>query len=227
MGTAARTVGLLGGILTYAIEQGILEKNPAHGIRKPADRIRDRRLTEDEYRLLGKILSEKNADEQFRTTTEIIRFIALTGCRRGEAIHLQWREVDQRNSCIRLIDSKEGKSVRAVGLPVLDLLDSLRTDESEKFVFGGTVEGKPLIGFPKLWKKLFKGTALADITPHVLRHSFSSIAKRKGAPSVPAVAAAGIKGRRFGHPENGGAVIRERKELNGCLQQAGPVRNHA
>jgi hypothetical protein len=38
----------------------------------------------------------------------------------------------------------------------------------------------PLIGFPKLWRKLLKGTALADITPHVLRHSFSSIANDLG-----------------------------------------------
>ena len=30
-GTATRTVGLLGGILTYAVEAGIIESNPAHG----------------------------------------------------------------------------------------------------------------------------------------------------------------------------------------------------
>ena len=33
VGTATRTVGLLGGMLTYAIEAGIIEHNPAHGIR--------------------------------------------------------------------------------------------------------------------------------------------------------------------------------------------------
>jgi len=158
----------------------VIDKNPVHGIRKPADRVKDRRLTEDEYRLLGKILKERNGDEQFRTTTQIIRFIALTGCRRGEAIHLTWGEVDQYNSCIRLIDSKEGKSMRAVGLPVLDLLDLVSSDRNGEFVFEGTVDGKPLVGFPKLWKKLLKGTALADITPHVLRHSFSSIANDLG-----------------------------------------------
>jgi Phage integrase family len=47
-------------------------------------------------------------------------------------------------------------------------------------VFKGTVEGKPLVGFPKLWKKLFKDTALVEITPHVLRHSFSSVANDLG-----------------------------------------------
>jgi hypothetical protein len=34
-GTATRTVGLLGGILTCAVEAGIIDSNPAHGVRKP------------------------------------------------------------------------------------------------------------------------------------------------------------------------------------------------
>jgi hypothetical protein len=52
-GTATRTVGLLGGILSYAVEAGIIERNPAHGIRKPRDNVRNRRLTEVEYRTLA------------------------------------------------------------------------------------------------------------------------------------------------------------------------------
>jgi hypothetical protein len=43
-GTATRTVGLLGGILTYAVEAGIIESNRSHGIRKPKDNVRKRRL---------------------------------------------------------------------------------------------------------------------------------------------------------------------------------------
>lgn len=43
-GTATRSVGLLGGILTYAVELGIIANNPAHGIRKPKDNVRKRRL---------------------------------------------------------------------------------------------------------------------------------------------------------------------------------------
>ena len=36
-GTASRTIGLFGGILTYAVDAGIIETNPAFGIRKPQD----------------------------------------------------------------------------------------------------------------------------------------------------------------------------------------------
>ena len=180
LGTATRTVGLLGGILTYAMAQGLIERNPVHGIRKPADRVKKRRLSDDEYRLLGKILREKTTEDQFGTTIRIIQHLALTGCRRGEAIHLGASEVDVDGSCLRLTDSKEGASVRAIGLPVLDLVSPLIQEQNEGFVFKGTVEGKPLVGFPKLWKKLFKDTTLADITPHVLRHSFSSVANDLG-----------------------------------------------
>lgn len=45
VGSATRIVGLLGGILTYAVEAGVIETNPAHGIRKPKDRVRNRDLT--------------------------------------------------------------------------------------------------------------------------------------------------------------------------------------
>jgi integrase len=112
-GTATRTVGLLGGIPTYAVEAGIIENNRAHSIRKPKDNVRNRRLTEAEYRTLGEILREAAKNEKYATTVDIIRQIALTGCRRSEIIGLSWREVDTEASCLRLADSKEGASIRA------------------------------------------------------------------------------------------------------------------
>jgi integrase len=110
VGTATRTVGLLGGILTYAVEAGIIESNPAQGIRKPKDNVRNRRLTEAEYRTLGEMLRAAAKDEKYATTVDIIRQVALTGCRRSEIIGLTWSEVDTDGSCLRLVDSKEGAS---------------------------------------------------------------------------------------------------------------------
>ena len=123
-GTATRTVGLLGGILTYAVEAGIITTNPAHGLRKPKDNVRTRRLTEAEYRTLGEMLRTAEKEEKYATTVEIIRQIALTGCRRSEMIGLMWTEADTDGSCLRLIDSKEGISVRPVGLPVVEFLEA-------------------------------------------------------------------------------------------------------
>lgn len=83
-GTATRTLGLIGGILSYAIDLGIIEHNPTHGIKKPKYKVRERRLTEAEYGILGSMLRDAQTQEKFWPTTDIIRQIALTGCRRGE-----------------------------------------------------------------------------------------------------------------------------------------------
>jgi integrase len=180
IGTGTRTVGLLGAILTYARENGIIDINPAHGIRKAADQKRTRRLSEDEYRLFGNLLRKAAQDDQLATAAQMARAIALTGCRRGEIINLIWPEVDADKSCLRLIDSKEGASVRPIGLPVIDLLGARRPEHAAGPVFAGTIEGKPLAGFPKHWHKILADTPLAGITPHVLRHSYASMANDLG-----------------------------------------------
>ena len=193
-GTAARTVGLVGGILTYAIELGVIETNPAHGIKKPKDNVRTRRLTEAEYRLFGQILRDALADTEcdYASTVEIARQIALTGCRRGEIINLKWVEADTECSCLRLEDTKTGASIRPIGLPAVERLDARRSDEDGVFVFRGErYKDRAFGAFPKQWKKLFEGTPLAGITSHLLRHSFASIANDLGFTEVTIAALVG------------------------------------
>ena len=154
---------------SHTRENGIIQTNPAHGIRKAAYRKRDRRLSHDEYRLLGDLLRQASRNDQLATTAEISRALALTGCRRGEILNLDWKEVDIASSCLRLADSKEGASVRPIGLPVVDLLEAHKPEILVGPVFMGSAAGKPLIGFPKHWLKIVASTPLAGITPHVLR----------------------------------------------------------
>jgi integrase len=190
-GTAARTVGLLGGILSYAIDLGIIETNPAHGLRKPKDRVRQRRLTEDEYRFLGKMLAAAAQQDKYATTALIIRQIALTGCRRSEIINLLWNDVDIERSCLRLSDSKEGYSVRPIGLPVVEFLEARRGEFGGNYVFPGFYDNTAFGALPNHWNQIFKGSALSDITPHVLRHSFASIANDLGFTEVTIAALVG------------------------------------
>ena len=190
-GTATRTIGLFGGVLTYAVEAGIIDLNPAHGVRRPKDNVRARRLTEAEYRLLGEILNKAAKTEKYELSVEIIRQLALTGCRRTEMVTLAWAEADTSASCLRLVDSKEGSSIRPIGLPVVEYLEASRKARTGTYVFPGHGDDNAFGSLPNHWEQIFRDTPLADITPHVLRHSFASIANDLGFTEVTIAALVG------------------------------------
>lgn len=190
-GTATRTLGLIGGILTYAIDLGVIDRNPAHGIKKPKYQVRERRLTETEYAILGKILTTAKAANAHWPGTDIIRQIALTGCRRGEIINLKWCDVNLDGSCLRLSESKEGRSIRPIGLPVVEWLEAQYPASTGSYVFPGYGADTAFGGFPRQWKDLLTGTALEGVTAHVLRHSFASIGNDLGFTEVTIAALLG------------------------------------
>jgi hypothetical protein len=153
--------------------------------------VRTRRLSEAEYRLLGGTLSEAANQEKYATIVDIIRQIALTGCRRSEIIGLKWAETDTQASCLRLENSKEGGSVGAIGLPVVEFLEQRRSCTRGTYVFPGQGEDNCFGSFPNHWEQLFKNSPLPDVTPHVLRHSFASIANDLGFTEVTIAALVG------------------------------------
>lgn len=193
LGAASRTVGLLGGIFSYARDElGIIEINPAHGVRKPKDVVRKRRLNEEEYRALGRILTKAAEDERYTRTVDIIRLIAMSGCRRGEIIEVQKTEIDTVGSAFRFEDTKEGQSVRPMGLPIVEYFDERNMGSDSPYVFPGERNPKrPFGSFPRHWEKIFADTELADLTAHVLRHSFASIANDLGFTEITIAAMLG------------------------------------
>jgi len=94
-------------------------------------------------------------------------------------------------SCLRLEDSKEGESIRPIGLPVVEYLERRRTDDVGTYVFPGQGEDNAFGSFPSHWKHIFKDSPLSDVTPHVLRHSFASIANDLGFTEVTIAALVG------------------------------------
>ena len=57
-GAANRAVGLLGAIFSYAVRRRMRSDNPVHGVMRPADGRRHRRLTDAEYEALAPIIRE-------------------------------------------------------------------------------------------------------------------------------------------------------------------------
>jgi integrase len=137
------------------------------------------------------MLRDAAKDEKYATAVDLIRQIALTGCRRSEMIRLKWTEADSEASCLRLEDSKEGESIRPIGLPVVEYLERRRTDGLGTYVFPGQGGDNAFGSFPNHWKHIFEESPLSDVTPHVLRHSFASIANDLGFTEVTIAALVG------------------------------------
>lgn len=199
-GTARRTVGLLGGIFSFGVELGIIEQNPAHGLRLPVDGKRSISDLSGKYRALGRALTLAEDHGQQWQAIEAIRLAALTGMRRSEICRLKWSEVDENSSCLRLADSKTGSSVRPVGDLVVKQLAAIRSrEEKGVFVFParrGNRREAPYGGLPGAWNRIKKiegltaeeKVTMADLTLHGLRHGFATTADSLGL-TLPTVAA--------------------------------------
>jgi integrase len=217
-GTASRTVGLLGAIFTYAIRHRMRTDNPVHGVMRYADGKRERRLSDDEYKLLGRALTNAQAANVWPAAVAAVRFLALTGWRSGEALNLTWGEVDLVRRTATLTDTKTGRSVRPLSIAACDVLKGLTRGADSSLVFPATRGDGPMAGFPKIWAKISalskdkevddgkakqaKKTAKGenqglpdDITPHVLRHSFASLAADLGYSEPTIAALVGHKGQ--------------------------------
>jgi integrase len=175
-GTASRTVGLLGGILTFAVSEGIIDANPVQGVKKPADKSRDRRLSPDEYRAIGKALVAAVETEAWQSVAGAW-LISLSGCRLGEIEKLKRSEVDEPGGGFRLEDSKEGASVRPMGRNVFEALRKLPVDESSPYVLpAARQDAGHFHALPAAWARLTKAAGVTGVTPHTMRHSFASVA---------------------------------------------------
>ena len=233
MGTASRTVGLLGAIFSYAVKHRMRTDNPVHGVMRPADGRRERRLSDDEYGALGEALREATARNIWPAAIAAARFLALTGWRSGEALGLRWAEIDLPRRTAKLVDTKTGGSVRPLSHAGCEVLRDLPRMGGE-LVFPPTRGDGRMGGFRKLWDRIAKLGALpADVTPHVLRHSFASLAGDMGFSELTIAALIGHKGHsitsRYVHAADSvllaaaDAVARRTAELMGDARSADVV----
>ena len=229
-GTATRTLGLLSAILSYAMERGMRTDNPALKIRKFAEGKRERRLSDAEYAALGKALREQApAENIWPPAVAMIRFLALTGWRRGEALDLTPSDLDLAKRTAILPDTKTGRSMRPLSHGACDVLREVPKIGGSKFVFPASKGEGNMSGFHSYWQRIAKLAELpADVTPHTLRHSFASLAADLGYSEPTIGALIGHKGhsitRRYIHSADApllaaaDAVARRTAELMGDVQ---------
>ncbi|MGO8843567.1 MAG: tyrosine-type recombinase/integrase [Methyloceanibacter sp.] len=193
-GTAAKAVSLLSAVYNYALRKQWVGANPCVGVEKPADNRRQRYLTADEYGKLGRGLFQAERLGMNTNVLIAIVILAFTGCRKGEILNLKRDEIDADGHCLRLRDSKSGPQLRPCGRAALNVLAKLPLDGSDWVFPAGRGDG-PLVNIRKPLVTICKIAGLADVTPHVLRHSYATVAHELGYSELTI---AGLLGHRAG-----------------------------
>ncbi len=175
-GVAARAISTFRALLGHATRLGLIGKNPASGVRQMASRKVKRRLSADEVRHLGKVMRQLMANGEHPTGLGAIRLMLLTGFRRMEALSLQRAWLNRQERAIHFPDTKSGEQLRVVGGAAIACIESQPVQEHSPFVFPADVGDGHFIGIVRVLERVCAKAKLSGVTPHVLRHTFASIA---------------------------------------------------
>jgi integrase len=175
---AGRTVGMLHAILEQAKRRKNIGVNPADGVRKMVGGRRKRRLSEAELESFGRAMGEAAANGENTTGVAAIRALLLTGFRRMEVMGMRREWLDERERSVHFPDTKSGEQVRPIGRAALKALQSVPTRDGCPYVFPSDLKDSHghFVGVVKVLERIAGRAGLKDVSPHVLRHTFSSIA---------------------------------------------------
>lgn len=179
-GVANRTLGMLGAIFEFAIDEELTTQNPARGVKKYKEGRPARFLSDVELARLGDALRQAEKDGVNTFALAAIRLLLLTGCRKNEILTLKWEEVDFERGFFRLVDSKTGSKHVPLGEAALDCLSSVPKVQGNPFVIAGEQSGSHFVGLQKVWAAVRGSAGLENVRIHDLRHSFASVGARSG-----------------------------------------------
>lgn len=185
-GGANRALGILHQILGTAQDWGRLPANwinPTTGVRHNRRKVVGSFLSEPQMGRLGADLTARIKESC--AVAALLRFLTLSGCRVGEAINLEWRDV--LSDRLRLRDSKTGARDVVVGAPVLRFLkvhrkkmdaDRATRDCDAAFALPAGQEYETV---RTVWSAVRRAADLPEkLRIHDLRHSFASHAVMSG-----------------------------------------------
>jgi integrase len=172
--------------------------NPATHIESNIEESRKRYLSSDELKRLLKALAE-HPNQQI---ANIFRVCLMTGCRRGEARSMRWRDLDldrrDDEGNPKPIWTKPASStkqkidhVTPVPAPLRMMLTTIwnaQRGARSDWVFPSTRGDGHVIELQLDWVKLCKAAKIAGLRTHDLRHSFASQLASGGA-SLPFIGA--------------------------------------
>ena len=172
-------IACLKSLLSEATREGIISANPAKAVRLlNPNNVRDRILSSEETARLFIA-----ADEQPDFVRPLFHTLFHTGMRLGEALALEWADIQHEHNRIVIRQSKSGEGRKA---PLRDVL----ADElirwrpyacGSRWVFPSRYDKeKPMQSIRKGWLRLCAAAGIDDLRPHDLRHNFTSMLQANG-----------------------------------------------
>ena len=152
--TANRAVDLLSRIYNTAEDRGQIPEgsNPCRLVVKYRERKRERFLTDEEFRRLGRVLDEAETCKGVSVhAVAAMRLLLLTGCRKGEILNLRWDQVDMSAAELRLPDTKTGPRTISLAPEAVAVLSRIPRLPDNPFVIPGRIKGKAMRNLNDPW----------------------------------------------------------------------------
>ena len=194
---ANHAVDILSRIYNAAEDRGDIPEaaNPCRMVAKNRERKRERFLTDEEFRRLGRVLDEAETCKGVSVhAVAAIRLLLLTGCRKGEILNLRWSEVDPEANELRIPDTKTGPRTISLSPEAARVLAAIPRVDGNPFVIPGKIRGKAMRNLNDPWEIVCERAGLEDMRLHDCRHSYASRALALG-ESLPMI------GRLLGHTQ--------------------------
>ncbi len=162
-------------------------RSPCRRVRAYKRVRRERFLTPEEYRRLGRVLDEAEAAGGFLPSgIAAIRLLLLTGCRKNEIVTLRWDDIDRTAGEIRIRDAKTGARRVPLTRAVEFVLAGIPRIEGNPWVITGKLPGDHLKNLDQIWLRLRPRAGLDGVRIHDCRHSYASraLAIGEGLPMI-------------------------------------------
>jgi integrase len=172
---ANRMLALVRAVFNFAIDEELIEANPAARIKPTPEAPRERALSPAEIKSFWHGLDNTGMAEQLQ---QALRVMLATGQRRSEVLGATWGEFDTESGCWEIPSSrtKAGRTHRVPLSPLaLEVLGEPGEADAPVFANGGGEAFSPYSASQAMRRDL-KPLGLADnpATPHDLRRTMAS-----------------------------------------------------
>jgi len=186
MSTIHAKVGVLMGYYDFANEDGLIEKNPARRVRRPA-------YYRDEASIIGLDRTEitamiKAAEAESGSVHALIVLMAILGLRLSEATGVRiedFGEIERSHTVLRLVGKGNKAATIPLPAPVLRALMRAKGDRTHGVLCLRESNGLPYTGAAvrKAVRRLAKQCGITKpARPHLLRHGMVTSALDAGVP---------------------------------------------